>query len=451
MKKRIVSLLLTLCLVCSLLPGAAIAASDKATEAANALYELGLFSGTGTDANGNPIYDLDRAPTRQEAIVMLVRLLGKVDEATNGSWTMPFTDVADWAKPYVGYAYSNNLTFGVSQTAFGSGDSVSASQYLTFVLRALGYESGTDFQWDKAWELSDKIGMTNGEYNSSSNFLRGDVAIVSNNALHTNLKGASTPLIDTLPKQANENLYTKENLQGVWRKTDAKHCGEYIFNGSQFMYAAAYLASDKETSNDIIIDGQIFSFNTIGLSSGTYEAYDGSLSMHYLMNSVLAGYKTDLWVDQDILFTDKDTFYCRGIGEYKRVSYAVITPYCQKEFPSFVNSSEQPEQTTDYSYLAVNGFLSVQNDYPSATPILAYQVQYTNLDGEACVITDVIYKIISNYEHYSNLKGYYTTTNAFFEFCQNPTGSFAQVKDTINNYKNDARDYRNDLAYIFED
>lgn len=57
----------------------------------------------------------------------------------------------------------------------------------------------------------------------------------------------------------------------------------------------------------------------------------------------------------------------------------------------------------------------------------------------------------SDYEHYSNLKGYYTTTNAFFEFCQNPTGSFAQVKDTINNYKNDARDYRNDLAYIFED
>lgn len=57
----------------------------------------------------------------------------------------------------------------------------------------------------------------------------------------------------------------------------------------------------------------------------------------------------------------------------------------------------------------------------------------------------------SDYEHYANLKGYYTTTNAFFEFCQNPTGSFNQVVDTINNYKNDARDFRNDLAYIFEE
>ena len=57
----------------------------------------------------------------------------------------------------------------------------------------------------------------------------------------------------------------------------------------------------------------------------------------------------------------------------------------------------------------------------------------------------------SDYEHYPNLKGYYTTTSAYFEFCQNPTGSFEQVKDTINKYKNEARDYKNDLDFIFEE
>lgn len=57
----------------------------------------------------------------------------------------------------------------------------------------------------------------------------------------------------------------------------------------------------------------------------------------------------------------------------------------------------------------------------------------------------------SDYEHYPNLKGYYTTTSSFFEFCNNPTGSFEQVKDTINNYKNEARDYISDLDYIFEE
>ena len=57
----------------------------------------------------------------------------------------------------------------------------------------------------------------------------------------------------------------------------------------------------------------------------------------------------------------------------------------------------------------------------------------------------------SDYEHYPNLKGYYTTTSSFFNFCKDPTGSFEQVKDTINDYKNEARDYISDLDYIFEE
>lgn len=57
----------------------------------------------------------------------------------------------------------------------------------------------------------------------------------------------------------------------------------------------------------------------------------------------------------------------------------------------------------------------------------------------------------SDYEHYPNLKGYYTTTSSFFDFCQNPTGSFEQVKTTVNDYRNEARDYISDLDYIFEE
>ncbi len=57
----------------------------------------------------------------------------------------------------------------------------------------------------------------------------------------------------------------------------------------------------------------------------------------------------------------------------------------------------------------------------------------------------------SDYEHYPNLKEYYTTTKSFFAFCQEPTGSFEQVKNTINDYRNEARNYVSDLDYIFED
>ena len=55
--------------------------ATKAQTAADALHTLGLFNGTGSNADGTPIYDLDRTPTRHEAVTMLVRLLGKESDA----------------------------------------------------------------------------------------------------------------------------------------------------------------------------------------------------------------------------------------------------------------------------------------------------------------------------------------------------------------------------------
>ena len=57
----------------------------------------------------------------------------------------------------------------------------------------------------------------------------------------------------------------------------------------------------------------------------------------------------------------------------------------------------------------------------------------------------------SDYEHYPSLKKYFTNTTAFFGFCLSPEGSFNQVVDTFNDYRNNARDYFYDLNYVFED
>lgn len=201
MRKKLLSSVLSLALLLALMPTVTYAASDEATSCANALYQLGLFNGTGKDAQGNPNFDLDRTPTRFESVTMLVRLLGRASEAEKNSntYNTPFVDVVEWAKPYVGYAYTNKLTSGTSGTTFGGAGNATVSQYITFVLRALGYESGVDFQWDKAWELSDKLGITNGQYNASTtNFTRGDVVIISYNALSINLKGKNTTLLDDL-------------------------------------------------------------------------------------------------------------------------------------------------------------------------------------------------------------------------------------------------------------
>lgn len=217
MKKRILSLILAVVMTLTLIP-TAFAVSDEAWEAADALHELGLFNGVGLSLAGTPYYDLDRVPNRNEAVTMLVRLLGKENEAKNGMWSTPFNDVDSWAKPYVGYAYTNGLVKGTSAITFGGDSPVTASQYLTLVLRALGYTSGSDFQWDKATELSDKIGITDGRYNTSVQFTRGDVAIISHKALYTQIKGEDKSLIETFDVQQIASEY-KDCYEGTVIKT----------------------------------------------------------------------------------------------------------------------------------------------------------------------------------------------------------------------------------------
>ena len=80
MKRRILCLLLAAAMLLGL-SVTALAGEPDAQCAAESLYQLGLFNGTGTYADGSPKFELDRAPTRFEAVTMLVRLLGKEDEA----------------------------------------------------------------------------------------------------------------------------------------------------------------------------------------------------------------------------------------------------------------------------------------------------------------------------------------------------------------------------------
>ena len=97
------------------------------TNCADSLHEMGLFQGT---QNG---YDLDRTPTRAEAAVMLVRLLGKEAEVKTLTYTAPFTDLKGWEKPYIQYLYSNGLVNGTSRTTFNPTGKCTAQMYATFL------------------------------------------------------------------------------------------------------------------------------------------------------------------------------------------------------------------------------------------------------------------------------------------------------------------------------
>lgn len=182
--KRVLAFLLIAAIFAAFAP-CALAFSQKSETCADYLYCVGLFNGKGTDEFGNPIYDLDGSLTRQEAMVMILRLMGLESAAESKIWKHPFTDVDDWASSFVGYAYQKGITFGMGADFYGAEETATCDQYVTFLLRALGYsDTEGDFSWEAPFELSDALGITKADTNKTGEFTRGDAAILSDNCLH---------------------------------------------------------------------------------------------------------------------------------------------------------------------------------------------------------------------------------------------------------------------------
>ena len=191
--KRILTWTLCAALCAALAAVPVSAAHVSAGEAIETLETLGLVRGTGSG------FEPERNATRAEAAVMLLRLLGKERAAESAAIVSPFSD-SGWADAYLGYAYDRGLVRGLSDTSFGSGSSVSARDYVTMTLRALGYADGVDFTWQGSLIFADGLGLTNGEYSARPDdaFLREDMALVSYTALTLKQKGSDLRLIEQL-------------------------------------------------------------------------------------------------------------------------------------------------------------------------------------------------------------------------------------------------------------
>lgn len=174
------------------------------TNCADSLHEMGLFQGT---QNG---YDLDRTPTRAEAAVMLVRLLGKEAEAKTLTYTAPFTDLKGWEKPYVQYLYSNGLANGTNRTTFHPTGKCTAQMYAVFLLRALGYSDTADFSYANAIETAREQGIYDTGIINVQNFLRDDAAAASYTVLSVSPKNSEGTLLDQL---VSENAITEADAK----------------------------------------------------------------------------------------------------------------------------------------------------------------------------------------------------------------------------------------------
>ena len=412
MRKKLLSACLSLVLILSFIPTTAHAASDEATAAANALYELGLFNGTGKDEEGNPIFDLDRTPTRYEAVTMLVRLLGKASEAESNTYSTPFNDVVAWAIPYVGYAYANKLTSGTSGTTYGGAGNITASQYLTFVLRALGYDSGTDFQWDKAWELSDKIGLTNGQYNiSTTNFTRGDVAFISYRVLSCKIKNL------------NQTLVRKLYDEGALNFLKIRDVGLGLASGLENIDTPTNLRLDAENGTHFLV------WNAPAQNVSVYhvmvsEKIDRDYEIYYPQD----GYRAYVPLNNSGLFEMKaGTTYYFKVSAYFHDDTHNLDNFSAYTNPIAFNYSEssQSENATE----------------SDISELLLLLNRATSWEQSALLAAKL------SYEASSSTYGVYYAEQAQSVFEQT-TDCLSKAADLCSQYSN-LEEVRNDLLYIF--
>jgi hypothetical protein len=215
--KRILAFMLCAVMCACFYPAARAAdARDLSFEAslASQLGQLGLFKGVSEQAGGTADFELSRGMNRAEALVMLVRALGKGAEAEACPKTHPFADVPVWADGYVSYAYGHGLTKGESGTRFGAGDAATAEEYLTFLLRALGYSEGAygDFTWDAPQALAAWCGILPDRVDQTD-FLRADAVDVTCAALYATVKGTDLPLHESL---ASQGVFTGEQFDAAF-------------------------------------------------------------------------------------------------------------------------------------------------------------------------------------------------------------------------------------------
>ena len=206
MKKRILAMLAALSLTVAVLTVPAGACTAKQLKTADALHSLGLFLGSEFG------YELDRTLTRAEGLTLLVRILGAESEAQSQSWSIPFSDVEDWALPYVGYAWNHGITNGVGEAQFGSEETLMDCEFITMCLRALGYsDSGANrqFVWENPYRLAYEIKVID-KYQRVQKFTRGDTVEVVWNCLAAGLNGEDRTMADVLTENG---VLTREGIE----------------------------------------------------------------------------------------------------------------------------------------------------------------------------------------------------------------------------------------------
>ena len=333
--KRALSLGLTATMISGLMVMGSSAASyadvtsEQNQEAIEVLKAVDIMVG---DEKGN--FNPEAKVTRNEMAVVMSNLMAyNVASYKN---TSPFTDVPEWAEPYVAACYTNGITSGISATQYGGDQTVTTAQAALMLMKALGYfQYQSDFGSD--WQVAtvskgSQIGIFDDIDTAAAEALtRNDVAQMVLNALEKNMVDATgdggTTITGegfeiTTGKATYEDRTSSDKKYGKIDDERSTNNGRYIIQLGEDLFDGDLECADK--TDDFGRPGTKWTYK--GTDIGTYaEAADDTMVINKTLDA-----KQIVCTDSDYFdyneddVADKVSVYINGDKVADAVSYATL-------------------------------------------------------------------------------------------------------------------------------
>lgn len=198
--------------------------------AAEYLYEQGIMVG---DGNGD--MRLNDSLNRAELAVLLTRLHGgSGTDPDSYAWACYFTDVPQWAAPYVGYCTAMLLVAGYGNQIYGANDPVTSAAACTVILRACGYDDGEGSLWDynTACSYAASLGLLDPATKGKDAFTRGDMALLIYRTWNTPAVLPQVERVEGITTAPDGAVLSKTVKQKSWSREDfSQEASQEIFTG----------------------------------------------------------------------------------------------------------------------------------------------------------------------------------------------------------------------------
>lgn len=306
------------------------ASAIVAMTSAEAVARLGVLKGDGegvTDAY------LGKRTTRLQSALLMLRLIGKEQEASSYAGAETFADANQAGKasqPVLAYLKAHP-EYGWSGTGTGSFDplsTVTAQQFYKVMLEALGYRSGTDFAYKDTLSFASTLGLSRAA--NVSSFTNRELAAALTETLQAKMKGAESTLLNVLIERKaiagehaklldGQRIDISRTAEGATYLTDGKGMALYLFTKDMADRSACQDACLKNwpvfySDQLLLADGlDVKDFGSFTRTEGTKQLTYKGWPLYYFVKDAKSGDVSGEGVGE-VWFLIKQPFYSIGLG-----------------------------------------------------------------------------------------------------------------------------------------